>query len=436
MDDKLIELLIAAKKALLTGQAICEQANALSHDSEQAADAIEKTWPRIVFVHNHILVQLTTLHRIREFLVANSQAKRATLKEREATFAKVSFDLQEIFATLRSSEIDPNILQLSRAPDTLPSHAKRTLFDYIQDEAVLEFQQLADDEIGKVEILCSSLENSEKQLSTKISELASMLETAVSISLDDSTANFVSTKTQIQESEMATMADILNSLTNHYDQLGEATRLWRSNLETGQQLDISVLQDDNDHLPDILEDLKESLEIVSSVKEELDVRLKVLQTVQDELLKVLDHLDVINIAGGVADTILERMSQVDAESAEHESHMDHYFDQLTSLTGWYQQFILSYHHLVLEVNRRQKVAYQQEQLRQELMQSLKNAYEGEVQKRQDWVTEHGQFLPEDLCAFIFDPPAKLTVHKDNEVRVLPEIPEEAIQTAMHKVNKT
>ena len=156
----------------------------------------------------------------------------------------MSFDLQEIFATLRSSEIDPNILQLSHAPDTLPSHAKRTLFDYIQDEAVLEFQQLADDEIGKVEvrikrikkrkqddksdfflqILCSSLENSEKQLSTKISELASMLETAVSISLDDSTANFVSTKTQIQESEMATMADILNSLTNHYDQLGEATR--------------------------------------------------------------------------------------------------------------------------------------------------------------------------------------------------------------------
>jgi hypothetical protein len=51
-----------------------------------------------------------------------------------------------------------------------------------------------------------------------------MQENALSISLDESTANFANAKTHIQESEMTSMADILNGLTNHYDQLGEAIR--------------------------------------------------------------------------------------------------------------------------------------------------------------------------------------------------------------------
>jgi hypothetical protein len=51
-----------------------------------------------------------------------------------------------------------------------------------------------------------------------------MQDNALSISLDQSTANFAHAKTQVQEMEMTTMAEILTGLTNHYDQLGEATR--------------------------------------------------------------------------------------------------------------------------------------------------------------------------------------------------------------------
>lgn len=63
-----------------------------------------------------------------------------------------------------------------------------------------------------------------KSLSVTISELASMQEAALSISLDKSASAFSDDKAQIQEITIAKMADILTSLTNHYIQLGEATR--------------------------------------------------------------------------------------------------------------------------------------------------------------------------------------------------------------------
>lgn len=73
-------------------------------------------------------------------------------------------------------------------------------------------------------MLCSSVEALSKQLANHISDLAAMQDNALSISLDQSTANFANAKTQVQEMEMTTMAEILTGLTNHYDQLGEAIR--------------------------------------------------------------------------------------------------------------------------------------------------------------------------------------------------------------------
>lgn len=85
----------------------------------------------------------------------------------------------------------------------------------------------------------------------------------------------------------------------------------------------------------------------------------------------------------------------------------------------YRQFTYSYHHLIVEVERRRKVAEDQEALRVKLMETLESDYQGkpsrnerktsgltdghldEVHERQKWVADHGHYLPQDLCAFIF-----------------------------------
>lgn len=66
-----------------------------------------------------------------------------------------------------------------------------------------------------------------------------MQEAALSVSLNDSASAFANERAQIQEEEITKMAEILTSLTNHYDQLGEATRLCQSGPEAQDQLDIT-----------------------------------------------------------------------------------------------------------------------------------------------------------------------------------------------------
>ncbi|KAI8093818.1 autophagy-related protein 17 [Halteromyces radiatus] len=434
MEQQLIELLLVAKKALSSGQSIGEQANQLSQQSELHADIIERTWPKLVFVHNHILVQLSTLDRIRDFVLTKIEAMRTIIKQREDTLAKVSFDLQSIFGLLRSCEIDPGILELNQQTGQKQDQVV-TLFDYIQDQAVLELQQHADEELGKIEMLCSSVETLSKQLSNQINELAAMRDNALSISLDESTANFANAKTHVQETEMTAMADILTGLTNHYDQLGEATRICQANPETCEELDITVLQDDHERLPDILNDLRDSLDIVASVSEEIQVQMQIYTTVQDELLKVLDHFEQFSASGGLADHISEKLIVAENEMNEHESNLDHYFEQLTSLTEWYRQFTYSYHQLIIEVERRRKVDQEQENLRLELMRTLEETYQEEVQERHRWIENHGQYLPQDLCAFIFNPPSKLTVIKEQESKQLPQFSKDTIQKALEDVKQ-
>lgn len=86
------------------------------------------------------------------------------------------------------------------------------------------------------------------------------------IPLDDTTAGYTSEKIQDQEDVISKMAEILISLTKHYDQLGEATRIVQSDPEGREKLDITVLEDDHEHIPTILEGLENSLDDVKSLR--------------------------------------------------------------------------------------------------------------------------------------------------------------------------
>jgi hypothetical protein len=82
MEQELIELLLASKKALLTSQSICAQANNYLQTSEQHVEIMAKIHPKLVFVDNHILVQLTMLKRMKEYLNVQSESCQHRIKVR------------------------------------------------------------------------------------------------------------------------------------------------------------------------------------------------------------------------------------------------------------------------------------------------------------------------------------------------------------------
>lgn len=68
------------------------------------------------------------------------------------------------------------------------------------------------------------MQNQSKLISTFLMDIARARKAALSVPLDEETVAYSSERIQIQEDEISNMAEILTSLTKHYDQLGEATR--------------------------------------------------------------------------------------------------------------------------------------------------------------------------------------------------------------------
>jgi hypothetical protein len=83
MEQELINILLFAKKALQTGQAICEQANRCTKDSAMFAENLEAQWSKLVFLSEHITTQLNTLVKIHDFIILTAGDLQGFIKVSE-----------------------------------------------------------------------------------------------------------------------------------------------------------------------------------------------------------------------------------------------------------------------------------------------------------------------------------------------------------------
>ncbi|KAI8068132.1 autophagy-related protein 17 [Gilbertella persicaria] len=366
--------------------------------------------------------------------MSNVDHCKTRIKERESHLQALTMELTTIFNLLKQCTIDPDILRVNQERAKDPQQYS-CLFDYISDQEIIELQQQADDEIGDMETANNALQNQVKWLSGFMSDITKARTKSLVIPLDEATAAYSSEKIQIQEDEISNMADILTSLTNHYDQLGEATRMYQSDPEGRHALDITVLQEDHEHIPTILEELKHSLAIVESISQEIQTRMEVYLQVKTELLKITHQLETFST--GQADIILEKLADTDMEIKERELNLDEFFKQLSALAEWYQCYASSYNYLLLEIERRKKAEERQEAQRRELTKAFEDAYHDELQERRSWSAQHGQYLPEVLCPFINDPPSMLTIQvNESSTHRLPELLPENVQKALSEIHNT
>lgn len=440
IQQELINLLITAKKAFLQGRDMCDQANVYQQSSEKYIETMDKIHPKLLFVDTHIALQLQALDRMREFIDHKAEECKNGIKSHEAKFQTLTIDLTNIFNLLKTCTVDKDILKVNEergAEVQKGNNETVTLFDYISDQEIIELQRQADDQIGEIENIHSSLQNQSKNLSAIIQEIQSKREAALSISLEESITEFTNEKIHLQEEESLKMADILTSLMNHYDQVEEATRISQLGPEECEQLDISILKKDDDHLPNITEELRIGLDVVISTNEEIYERMQIYQNVKEELIKVLNQLELFG-SGGQADSMLDKLLDSEAEIHDREEELEGYFAQLLRLVDWYQCYSSSYNFLILEIDRRRKAQEKQEAYKQELMKNFENLLMDEIQEQRSWAAQHGQYLPEVLCPFINDPPSRLVVETVNEGSPgtrLPNLSPLSIEKALSQIHK-
>lgn len=375
--------------------------------------------------------QLVSLERMREYNDLKVQEFKVKIKEKESTLQSLTAELTQIFNLLKQQKIDQDILRVNQERGQGDGRLDKrvTLFDHISDEAIIELQRQADDEIGEMEVINNVLENQSRQIALAVSELASIRQASVPV------YSMVHERLRIQGEETEKMAEILTDFTKHYDQIVEATKIYQADPEACGQLDITILEDDNEHIPDILASLRDSLVIVESIAKEIQAHLDAYLKVQQDQLKVLDELDFFGTSGK-ADAICEKVMDAELAMKDKEISLNEFFQQLSSLATRYKFYSSSYSYLLLEIERRRKAELKLMSLRKDMLKVFEEAYGDELEERKSWSAQHGEYLPEVLCPFINDLPSKLTVAMESESGRLPVLSPESIDKALNEIHHT
>ncbi|KAH8551302.1 autophagy-related protein 17 [Umbelopsis sp. PMI_123] len=440
MEQELISILLFAKKALQTGQAICEQANQCTKDSSMFAENLEAHWSKLIFLSEHITTQLNTLVKIHDFIILTAGDLQGFIKTKEAALGNLSLAVQQTFDSLKKSSIDPDILRVNlnylkaHNIDQLSQNEsytdKKSLFDYIDDQAVLELQQKTDDEISAVEALRSTLQGMAKSLYTSVQSLITAQKSFNLKRLEGTATDFAEAKKSAQEAEITHMADILTSLTNHYDQVGSAMKVFQS--KPSEHLDISVLQDDHDRVPDIIENLQTSLQEVEAIREDMRAQLDEYNKIYDSMARLFSELERIGESKGPLDSIFDRLIRIEVELQERKDVLNNYFQNLWGLVDWYIEYAVSYDYLTLEITRRQRVQLKQAKLLEECRNQFDDFYQEELEQRRQWDSKHGAYLPTDLCPFMREPPPMITLSVSPDSLELPVISAQALEEALQR----
>ncbi|KAG2228815.1 hypothetical protein INT48_006019, partial [Thamnidium elegans] len=150
IQQELVSLLVVAKKAFSQGRDMCNQANIYQQSSQKYIETIERIHPKLLFVDNHINLQLKDLDNMRDYLDAGAESCKKRIKDRETRLQSLTIELTNIFNLLKECTIDKDILKVNEERGG-ESQNEVTLFDYISDQEIIELQRLADDEIGEIE---------------------------------------------------------------------------------------------------------------------------------------------------------------------------------------------------------------------------------------------------------------------------------------------
>lgn len=187
------------------------------------------------------------------------------------------------------------------------------------------------------------------------------------------------------------LADILKSLTDHYD---KCSLLKAGDLPAAEQAELfEVVKNDDQELDSIMGVLEVIVRDIKSLAKNVSIRLRqkerdkqqlknAMGKAHSELLKYEEHLTVFQ---GIDDLI-----------RNFKASCLHNVSKVRELCEFYDNFLNSYQVLLREVERRRRVAKQMEDILQACEGQLMALSDTDLKQRQQFLMRHGDYLPENI----------------------------------------
>ncbi|KAJ9645667.1 hypothetical protein H2199_002706 [Coniosporium tulheliwenetii] len=395
----------------------------------------------------------------------------------------VSGEVQEEFTTLLHA-LDTTSTHLTTTLDTLsttrldPSlHPTKTLHDFIDASSVSHINSSLRACIDRYNASFASLASTADDYAASLSSIASALAATPSSPEEDGGGGsplpelFGATETHARE-----MAEMLQSLVRHYDLCVTALKHTEGGGEAAEQAaqQQSVAGDDAaqdvpagmmpgveslhqgassppqpltaSERQDMLTVLSRDAAEVEDVVAEIQDRLQEMETQLEDMTAYVEALEVE--ASGLSAT-LRRMREVGrvvpgciaacagfvSGWTDERREIERGMRELEGLREFYEGFLGAYDGLIVEVDRRRRWRVEMEKVVGEAMERMERMYQGEIEDREIFKAEHGEFLPSDMWPGLVSPPLRYEIQAiDQEDGTVLEIQRETLEAATKRMS--
>ncbi|TBU24040.1 autophagy protein Apg17-domain-containing protein [Dichomitus squalens] len=475
----IVSLVLHAKKALLQGQQLCTRASTISSASAQTAVDVLALDAQVRWMSEAVLDQLKLAAQVAKSIEQKRTELERQVKEWDIIRNQRTDALDAVLESLGTQSVPPDFHTVSsdsspfgsqnnsdderdeeRHPedDTTPfgpppppsssptdtirnrspvvrRHEKekksrredrrkwKTLRDFVNERAIEDLLDTIEKDRLELDDILATTSDYPESLSKTIGAIKDMV--PVEVPLPSFDAIFAS-----QEGTSAKMAEQLESLAHHYDNMSNALHDFEAGEEFSEE-DVQGMNGDADALPVIITELEEGVKAIDEWHQQL---LTAKESAQEHLEVHRNTLRDLDELGDIMTEMLERQQTVETESIEHLSYLHAQLQPLEELHHKYTSYQYAYGKLVLELARRQRYREAAQRIIATMTAQLDAMAEEERILRQEFQAEHGQYIPEDFCLYVENLPNRWMISTWNgePLEMLPLIDADIIEEAKQR----
>ncbi|KAF8527819.1 autophagy-related protein 17 [Trichophaea hybrida] len=422
-------------KRSLSSVALCSRAHVLVDSARAALQEASVISSRCVFLRASLQDQLTIAGQINRMIHTTQDAARMEFEKTLNDLDTADLQLNQTLELLRNTTVDPafvppgaNERDISVVGDAAAAAVVkvRTLHDFIKDEEIENLKSRLRHSIDYVQESHDALHSSISMFDESLQSLSLSL-----TSLHDPTPHSEPLHPPLHALEQHTeaMASLLESLTQHYDRCSLALKSTESSIPVDPDLFL-VLSRDAAEVDDVVSEIKEHLSNMETVSTSISSKIEELRLLERETIAVFTAFEEFQRELGVC---MDGLREFETRQDELRHDMVMRLDELWQLGEFYNGFVGAYDAMVIEVGRRKGVAARMESIVAEAMRKLEGLYNEDLQDRDIFKEEYGQWLPVDLWPGLCDPLVIWSIEKDLQGgSELPALGKDVIERAMRK----
>ncbi|KAK6341216.1 autophagy protein 17 [Orbilia brochopaga] len=419
-------------KRSLTSVTYCTRGNEIITSTRNAVIDASIMASRTAFLQGGIKDELKLLQRARSVMENQRDVARKEFQVSIKELDEANHRLDAILSSLRTTEVETAFSAQDKA-----EQKQRTLYDFVDEDGI---ENLRSQLRGVIDQVQETDENFESHLDPFGALLKSITESLHTLSKKAASSIpnpvvAISPSLQSMEEHASQMASLLESLATHYDLCSLALKRAESH-DAGQEDDPETEEDKANMLAVLEKDAGEVDDVVNEIKERLDemeatsvLVEKTVRDIGDHYRCVLGLLSKMHDGQNLLVTCTVQSKEFVHRQRDNQEVIAERLDELQRLTDHYVLFGDAYDALLVEVGRRIAVQRQKDAIIHDALAKIDILNEGDLNEREQFRSEYGDYLPSDIWPGLSDPPGAYMI-QPTDVWEVPNVKPGVIENAM------